>query len=70
MASLNGTQTSVKGSNKSKKGKGRVGGNGKKREALAIEQRLAAERTALLAEKQTELEGVLDSHDTLVSVQT
>jgi hypothetical protein len=28
---------------------------------------MVAEREALLAERQTELEGVLDRHDTLVS---
>jgi hypothetical protein len=31
-----------------------------------MEERIVAERTALLAERQTELDDILDTHDTLV----
>lgn len=70
MASLIGTQTSEKTFKKGKRGKGRVDGSnekGKGRDEMGIEQRLDAERVALLAEKQAEMEKVVDSHDTLVS---
>ncbi|KAF7980100.1 hypothetical protein HWV62_39501 [Athelia sp. TMB] len=69
MASLIGTQTSEKTFKKGKRGKGRVDGSnekGKGRDEMGIEQRLNAERVALLAEKQAEMEKVVDSHDTLV----
>lgn len=72
MTSLNGTQASGKAHKKGKKGKGRVGegnGSGRGRDEMSAEERIAAERIALLAEKQTEIEGVLDRHDTLVSAQ-
>jgi hypothetical protein len=42
--------------------------NGRRRSGgVVTEERLASERSALLAERQSELEGVLDTHDTLVS---
>jgi hypothetical protein len=65
MASMNATKTPENGSHRSGKKKGRVNG----RKTLAIEELIATERTALLAERQTEVESVLDTHDTLVSVQ-
>lgn len=72
MSSVNDTQVPIKAFKKGKKGKGRVGdgnGSGSGRDETSIEQHLAAERAALLAQKQTEIENVLDSHDTLVSLR-
>lgn len=63
MAPMNATKSLAKGAHRSKKSKGR--GHG--RRGVLTEERMAAERAALLAERQTELEGVLDRHDTLVS---
>jgi hypothetical protein len=37
------------------------------KKGAATELRIAADRTGLLAERQTELESILDTHDTLVS---
>lgn len=65
MASLNGTKAPEKGAQRHGKKKGRV--NGRKRAVVVTEERVAAERTALVAEKQGEIETVLDRHDTLVS---
>jgi helicase SWR1 len=63
MASINATKNPKKGAHRSAKKKGRI----HRRRGVVTEERIATERTALLAERQTELEGVLDTHDTLVS---
>jgi helicase SWR1 len=65
MASINATKAPERGPQRKGKKKGRVHG----RKGLLTEERIAAERTALLAERQVELESVLDTHDTLVSVR-
>jgi helicase SWR1 len=65
MASINATKAPERGPQRKGKQKGRVHG----RKGLLTEERIAAERTALLAERQVELESVLDTHDTLVSVR-
>jgi helicase SWR1 len=64
MVSINAAKAPGMGSQRKGKKKGRVHG----RKGLLTEERIAAERTALLAERQAELERVLDTHDTLVSV--
>jgi hypothetical protein len=64
MAPINAIKTPGMGARKGAKRKGR---SLAKRGVLS-EKRIAAERTALLTEKQSMLEGVLDTHDTLVSV--
>ena len=63
MASITATKAPGKGPPRSGKSKRRAYG----KKGAVTERRIAAERTALLAEKQNELESVLDTHDTLVS---
>jgi hypothetical protein len=45
-----------------KKGKGRADGS------MSVEERMEAERTSLVQERQAELEVVVDNHDNLVCV--
>jgi hypothetical protein len=63
MPPINVTKSLAKGAHRSKRSNGRSHG----RRGVLTEERMVAERAALLAERQTELEGVLDRHDTLVS---
>jgi helicase SWR1 len=64
MASISATKALEKASHRSGKKKGRVYG----KKGAVTEERIVAERTALLAERQTQLDSVLDTHDTLVSL--
>jgi helicase SWR1 len=62
MASITATKPRGKAAHRNGKKTGRAHG----RKGVRIEERIVAERTALLAERQTELESILDTHDTLV----
>lgn len=66
---MNGHGTGPRGANK-RKGRdyGKDGARGGRGDAGVVsEERLVAERNSLLSERQNELDGVLDHHDTLVS---
>lgn len=54
-------------SNKSNKKGGRVSGRRGAQAGMVTEEQIATERAALLAERQSQLEGIMDTHDTLVS---
>ena len=62
MASITAAKTPARVSRKSGKKKERAQGR-----SAVTKERIAAERNALLADRQTQLESILDTHDTLVS---
>lgn len=67
MPSKKALNTSKQGSYRSSKKNGRVSGRGGGRAGVVTEERLAAERAALLTERQSQLDSIMDTHDTLVS---
>lgn len=67
MPSKKALNTLGQGSHRSGKKNGRVSRRGGGYAGLVTEERLATERAALVAERQSQLDGIMDTHDTLVS---